>query len=167
MSALPNALRSRKASVIIASAGAASAAVAVTLFAAQPAAAVPAAASVCAMGTITVTPASGWVPLTSQVTTFAVNTDRIKAEVTADVGVVSGAEVRLGWGVLGTAPAEGAYGPANFANHQEFDETRTTFALITIGTGDATVQPFVRVSGPSGATATLLHRCVTAEGQTS
>ena len=42
-----------------------------------------------------------------------------------------------------------------------------TFALFNLGTGPATVQPYVRVSGPSGTTATILHRCVTAEGTTS
>jgi len=65
------------------------------------------------MGTITITPASGWVPLTGSLSAFITNTDKIKAEATA------------------------------------------------------TVQPFVRLSGPAGATATLLHRCATAEGQTS
>jgi len=167
MTALSLALRSRKISVVIAAAVSAIAAVAATLVLARPAQALPASQTSCNMGTMTITPASGWVPLTGPLSAFIVNTDQIKAEATADVGVPAGAEVRLGWSVLGTAPSEGHWGPANFADHQEFFETRSTFALIGIGTGPATVQPFVRLSGPAGATATLLHRCATAEGQTS
>lgn len=167
MTALSFALRSRKVSVVIAAAVSAIAAVAATLVLARPAQALPASQTSCSMGTITITPASGWVPLTGSLSAFITNTDKIKAEATADVGVPAGAEVRLGWSVLGGSPTEGNWGPANFADHQEFFETRSTFALIGIGTGPATVQPFVRLSGPAGATATLLHRCATAEGQTS
>jgi hypothetical protein len=164
MSALSNALRNRKASVIIAATGAAAAAVAATVVAAQPAAALPPGQGVCDLSTITLTPASGWVALTPLVEPFTTLSNVMVAEVTTDVGVVSGAEVRLGWAVNGAAPKEGIYGPANFANHQQFDETHTTFALINgLATGDTTVQPYVRVSGPTGATATVLHRCVVTE----
>jgi hypothetical protein len=169
MTALSYALRSRRIAVAVAVAAAVSAIMTLTatLVLARPAGALPLSQTSCAMGTITITPASGWVPLTGPLSAFIVNTDRIKAEATADVGVPAGAEVRLGWSVLGTAPSEGTWGPANFADHQEFFATRSTFALIGIGTGPATVQPFVRLSGPAGATATLLHRCASAEGQTS
>lgn len=44
----------------------------------------------------------------------------IVAEITADVGVASGAEVRLGWAVNNGTPQKGVNGPANFANHQQF-----------------------------------------------
>lgn len=168
MTALSDALRIRKTSAIIAAASGTIVALAATLVLSRPAGALPAAQSSCTVGSIAITPASGWVPLTPPISvTVTANDDRIKAEVTADVGVDAGAEVRLGWSSLGAPPLEGRFGPANFANHQEFFETRTTFALFFPGSGPATVQPYVRVNGPSGATATLLHRCVTAESQTS
>ena len=81
------------------------------------------------------------------------------SEATADVGVDSGAGVRLGWSFNGKTPQEGMFGPANFANH----ETHTTFSLIPPGYGATTIQAFVRLNGPSGTTATLLHRCVAVE----
>jgi hypothetical protein len=46
------------------------------------------------MGTITITPAIGWVPLAGPLSAFIVNTDKIKADATANVGVPTGAEVR-------------------------------------------------------------------------
>jgi hypothetical protein len=91
----------------------------------------------------------------------------VKVEVTADIGVDSGAEVRLGWMINGSAPSEGTFGPANFANHQEFFETRSTFGLINIGPGTTTIQPWIRVSGSTDKKATLLHRCFTIEATTS
>jgi hypothetical protein len=39
--------------------------------------------------------------------------------------------------------------------------------MLTRITGTTTIQPFVRVSGPSTARATLLHRCFTVEDATS
>ena len=99
---------------------------------------------------------------------------RSRREVTADAGVDAGAEIRLAWQVSTspgethtTQPHEGVYGPANFANHQEFFETRTTFALFHLVAGrDTTIQPLIRVSGPATARATLLHRCFTIEFST-
>jgi hypothetical protein len=166
---LRDALRSRTAAVITA-AGAA-AILAVTFVQAQPAGALPRPQAVCNLGTISITAARGYVPLTDPITVTP-SLDAVKAEVSADIGVDAGAEVRLAWkmdqGNNHFAPEEGKEGPANFANHQEFFETRTTFALFGPGAGiPATITPMVRVSGPPTARATLLHRCFTLEAATS
>ncbi|MEU7835264.1 MULTISPECIES: hypothetical protein [unclassified Nonomuraea] len=63
--------------------------------------------------------------------------------------------------------SEGAFGPANFANHQEFAETRSTFALITVGPGRTNIRPVIRINGPAGKTGSVLHRCVSVEASTS
>jgi len=163
MTALSFALRSRKASVVIAAALSAIVTLAATVALAGPAGAIQPAQTSCNMGTITITPASGWVPLTSVIPLPAGYSQTVMSVATADIGVDSGAEVRLGWAFNGQAPQEGMFGPANFANHQQFFETHTTFSLIPPGFGATTVQAFVRVSGPSGTTATFLHRCVAVE----
>jgi hypothetical protein len=169
MTHLRDALRSRTAAAITA-AGAA-AILAATFVQAQPAGALPRPQAVCNLGTISITAARGYVPLTDPITVTP-SLDAVKAEVSADVGVDAGAEVRLAWkmdqGNNHFAPEEGQEGPANFANHQEFFETRTTIAVFGPGAGvPATITPMVRVSGPPTARATLLHRCFTLEAATS
>ncbi len=169
MPALRHTLHSRKISVAAAAAISAIVTLAAALVLARPAGAFPDPQAICAMSTITATPASGYIPLTDPVFVRLNQGDStiLKAEVTADVGVDSGAEVRLAWSVNSAAPRESFYGPANFANHQQFFETRTTFGLFGISGGVTSVQPFIRVSGPTGTTATLLNRCITAEASTS
>jgi hypothetical protein len=166
MTRFTRALRSRTAAA--AAAAGAAAVLAATFAQAQPAAAIPSAQEVCTMGSFAVTAARGFVPLTDPIH-FVPDVDAIKAEVTADAGVDAGAEIRLGWtfsedGVSGGPPLEGNFGPANFANHQQFFETRTTFALFHLVAGhNTTIQPWIRVSGPATASATVLHRCFTIE----
>jgi hypothetical protein len=116
---------------------------------------------------VTLTPASGWIPLTGPRTVSVPASTFVKADVTANAGVVSGAEIRLGWEVNGSGPFEGLYGPANFADHQEFSETRSTFGAISVPAGTSTIQPMIRLSGPTGATATVLHRCFAADPATT
>jgi len=164
MTRFTRALRSR--AVAVATAAGAAAVLTATFVQAQPAGALPPAQAICDMSTIAITAARGWVPLMPPITVSTPNTE-VKAEVTADVGVDAGAEVRLGWEASNSLqPLEGQEGPANFANHQEFFETRTAFMLTRI-VGTTTIQPFVRVSGPATARATLLHRCFTVEFATS
>jgi hypothetical protein len=163
MPALPYALRSRKIAAAAAAAISAIVTLAATLVLARPAGAIQPAQTLCNMGTITITPASGWVPLTDVIPLPVGYSQTVMSEATADVGVDSGAEVRLGWSFNGQTPQEGMFGPANFANHQQFFETRTTFSLIPPGYGATSIQAFVRLSGPSGTTATFLHRCVAVE----
>lgn len=168
MTYLPNALRRRKTGLAFAAAGGAAVALAASLIVAGPAQALPPPQSACLPGSVTITPASGYVPLMNALS-FNQAQPQVNemAMATADVSVVSGAEVRLAWAVNNNAPQEGSFGPANFANHQEFTETRTSFALFGISSGAATIQPFVRVSGPSGSSATLLHRCALVEVNSS
>jgi hypothetical protein len=165
MTHLHHSLRSRKTAVI-ATVGAA-AAIAATFVAARPAGALPIAQSGCNFGTIVPTTANGYIPLTNARTVSLSGDTFLKAEATADVGVDTGAEVRLAWSVNNNPPVESFFGPANFANHQEFFETRTTFAIISVGVGTRTIQPFIKVNGPSGAKATVLNRCSTVEASTS
>lgn len=169
MSRLLQPLRRQK--IAVATAIGAAAVLASTLVQAGPAQALPPAQAICNMSTIAVTAARGFVPLTDPIH-FTPTTDVVKGEVTADVGVDAGAEVRLAWliDIGGTPPDpnEGHVGPANFANHQEFFETRTTFALFRLVAGrNTTITPLIRVSGPSTARATALHRCFTIEATTS
>ena len=160
MTRLINAIRNRTAAAAgVAAAAGAAAALAATLAGAGPARATEPRTARCDLGTITITPANGLVPLTAPITFSASLSDIVRPEVTADVGVDPGAEVRLTWSVDGSMLSEGTLSPANFANHQQFFETRTTFGLGTVHQ-PGTIQPFVRVNGPAGATATLLHRCI-------
>jgi hypothetical protein len=91
----------------------------------------------------------------------------LKADVVADVGVDTAAEIRLGWSVNYGSPLEGTFGPSNFANHTEFWESRATCGLINVGAGTTTIQPFVRLSASADKRARLLHRCFSVEGSTS
>ena len=145
----------------------AAAATATTLALAGPAAALPAPQSSCTAGPLTISPAVGFFPLTPARTVSVPTAATVKASLTSDVGVDAGAEVRLAWSLNNSALVEGAFGPANFANHAEFFETRSTFGLIPVGAGTVTVQPFVRVVGTSSKRATLLQRCVAVEASTS
>src|SRR5262249_25097975 len=124
MTRFTRALRSR--TMAVATAAGAAAVLTATFVQAQPAGALPPAQAICNTG------ARGWVPLMNPITVNTDNTE-VKAEVTADVGVDAGAEVRLGWEASNSLqPLEGQEGPANFANHQEFFETRTAFMLTRI-----------------------------------
>lgn len=142
-------------------------ATAMTFVDSKAAVAIPAAQSVCVASNIRIVPEFTWIALTPARSVFVGDATVLKAEAVADVGVDSGAEVRLGWSVNGSTPVEATFGPANFANHTEFSESRATFGLISVGAGTNTVQPFVRLSGASGKAANLLHRCFTVEGSTS
>jgi hypothetical protein len=91
----------------------------------------------------------------------------VKVEVTADVSVQAGSELRLTYSLNDSLKQEGTFGPANFANHQEFAETRSTFALIPVGPGRTNIRPVIRLNGPAGKTGVVLHRCVSVEASTS
>lgn len=82
----------------------------------------------------------------------------------ADACVDSNAEIRLAYSVDGGPPT--AFGPTNFANHQQFCETRNTLAVIPLGPGVHTIRPVFRISGPSGLTGIIGTRCTTVEGFT-
>jgi hypothetical protein len=158
-------LRSRK--TLAAGVVGVAAALAGAVVVAHPAGAIPATQAGCEFGNLTLRPSSGLFPLTSA-RSVSIGTDQfVKLEAASDVGVTAGAEVRLAWSVNNATPLEGTFGPANFANHQEFFETRSTLGVANVGAGRVTVQPFVKVNGPSTASATLLNRCSTLEAFTS
>jgi len=111
---------------------------------------------------------AGFIGLTARALSVSVKgATTVKAEATADVSVPAGAEVRLAWSVNGGTPQEGTFGPANFANHTEFAETRSTFGLIPVAAGTTTIRPFLRISGPNLTVVSILHRCATVEASTS
>jgi hypothetical protein len=86
-------------------------------------------------------------------------------QITANAGVDEAAEIRLAYAIDGGAPQENVFGPANLANHQEFFETRAKFAIIPLGVGVHTIEPFLRISGAPSKNATLVQRCFFAEGR--
>jgi hypothetical protein len=154
----------------VAAVAACGAVAAITTFAlAQPASALPIGQATCDARAISLTASSAvYVGIIDNAISVDVPaTTTLKVEVTADVSVDAGAEIRLAYTLNNTFPAEGTFGPANFANHQEFAETRSTFALITVGPGRAVIKPVIRINGPAGKAGFLLHRCVSVEASTS
>ena len=92
---------------------------------------------------------------------------QVVAQLSSDAGVDPNAEIRVGYSVDGGTIREGVYGPANFANHTDFWETRTTMAVIPISAGTHTVQAYWRVSGATGTNGVLATRCFTVESRTT
>jgi len=141
---------------------------AITTTVATPAAAIPDNQAVCVNGSTSFTSASGWVDVTPGRTVVPTIPLTLKFEVTADVGVPAGAEVRLGWAYNAAPPLEGNRGPANFAGPTATWESRSTFGLISVNPGSSTLRPVVRLQAPnSSMVATMLHRCFTLEATTS
>lgn len=157
--------RFRLRSVALAASVVAMAAAAAIVATSSPAVALPQAQLACSTASQTIAPAA-FVPfLSARSVTVSVPTV-LKVDVTADIGIDAAAELRLAYAINGGSPFEGIFGPANFANHQEFFETRSTFALISVSPGTTSIQPFVRVSGATTKRATLLARCFSIEAQT-
>jgi hypothetical protein len=166
-SARPGTTKRRIRLTAAAAALAAAASAVTTVVLAGPASALPTGQATCVFSNLTLSPASGWFPLTSaRSVTPGIETEA-KITAAADVAVDVGAEVRLGWSINGRTPVESFFGPANFANHTEFAETRDTFGLVFVGAGTTSIQPFVRVNGPAAARAGLLNRCFAVEALTS
>ncbi len=88
-------------------------------------------------------------------------------QVSADMGVDPDAEVRLAYAIDGGRPQEGVFGPANFANNQQFWETRSTIAVIPLPAGTHTISAYWRVSGATGKNAVSSMRCMTVQARTS
>ena len=88
----------------------------------------------------------------------------VLVRLSADIGVDPGAEVRIAYSIDGGPPR--IFGPTNFANHQEFSETRTTIAVIPDFPSAPrliTVTPLWRVSGAPGKQATVVNACMTVQ----
>ncbi|MGW4528309.1 hypothetical protein [Amycolatopsis sp. NPDC004378] len=155
----------RRVTALAAVLGAAAAAV-TTVTLAEPASALPIGQATCTLSNLTISPATGWFPLTSARSVTPGVEGEAKVEAVADVAVDAGAEVRIGWSVNNQTPQESFFGPANFADHLEFAQTRSTFGLIFVGAGTTSVQPFVRLVGGTDKRAGLLNRCFTVEALT-
>ena len=134
----------------------------------QPALALPTAQGRCATAFTTITTASGFQPMSGLLLSInnGASPRNTVVQVSADIGVDPGAEVRIGYSIDGGAPVEGVFGPANLANHQEFWETRTTMAIVRLPAGVHSVAPYWRISGVAGKNAFMTARCATIEGVT-
>jgi len=129
--------------------------------------AVPGPQARCAFGLQTITADNGWRPLGLGVTiNNGTSARRVIAQLAADVGVDTLAEVRVGYSIDGGAVQEKVYGPGNLANHTEFWQTRSTIAVIPLSQGSHTVTPYWRISGASGKSGAFEGGCFTVEGQT-
>src|SRR3954453_22169107 len=89
---------------------------------------------------------------------------RALVHLSADICVDDLAEVRVAYSVDGGPPA--VFGPTNFANHQQFCETRATMAIVPVPAGLHSITPYWRVSGASGKSATFVQGCLSAESTT-
>jgi hypothetical protein len=148
--------------------GALIAGVGLTIALAGTAQAIPITQARCATALQTITTASGLVPLSGL--NLSINNgflpQSVIVQVSADMGVDLSAEVRLAYSIDGGPPQEGVFGPANFANHQQFFETRATIAVIPLGPGFHTIAPHWRISGAPGKNAQVVARCATVEAST-
>jgi hypothetical protein len=129
--------------------------------------AVPTAQRLCAFQTKSIASDDGWRPLGLGVTINNGSAPRqVVAQLATDMGVDSGAEVRVGYSIDGGAVQEKVFGPGNLANHTEFWQTRSTIAVIPLGSGAHTVTPYWRISGVSGKQGFFEDGCFTVEGRT-
>lgn len=129
--------------------------------------AVPGAQEKCAFGLKTIKAGDGWQPLGLGVTINNGDVSRkTVAQLAADMGVATGAEIRVGYSVDGHPVQEKVYGPGNLANHTEFWQTRSTIAVIPLGAGKHTVKPYWRISGATGLGGAFEGGCFTVESRT-
>jgi hypothetical protein len=137
-------------------------------FLVPPVQAIPDAQEQCTSDDVSITAADGFQPLPGLEVTVDNGTRDRKAivQLSADQCVDPNAEVRIAYSIDGGTPQEGAFGPSNFANHQEFCETRMTMAVIPLSPGTHTITPHWRVSGSSEKQAVDVSRCITVESRT-
>ncbi|WP_375425641.1 hypothetical protein [uncultured Friedmanniella sp.] len=160
--------RSRKLTGALAAAAAVIGGVGTYALVATPADAVPGAQEKCTFGLKTIKVEDGWQQLGLGVT---LNNGKVSrkaiSQLSADMGVVTDAEIRVGYSVDGGAVQEKVYGPGNLANHTEFWQTRSTIAVIPLGPGRHTVRPYWRISGAKGTSGAFEDGCFTVESKTS
>jgi hypothetical protein len=133
---------------------------------ASTAQAIPANQARCSTTTQVLSASAAFFPLsTLDVTVNNGNVARTAiVHLSADVSVDPAAEVRVAYSVDQSGPTN--FGPANFANHQEFGETRATVAVIPLAAGTHDIRPVWRVNGIAGKQATFFAGCVTVESAT-
>ncbi|MEZ5097676.1 MAG: hypothetical protein R2731_17230 [Nocardioides sp.] len=133
----------------------------------NPAEAVPTPQSKCTFGLQSIKTEDGWKQLGLGVTiNNGTAARRVIAQLAADMGVDTLAEVRVGYSIDGGAVQEKVYGPGNLANHTEYWQTRSTIAVIPLGAGTHTVTPYWRISGTAGKSGFFEGGCFTVEGRT-
>ena len=133
----------------------------------SPAQAIPAPQQSCAHGAQGNTAVNGWRPVAGSA--VSVNNGAVARLVVvnfnADAGVDAAAEIRLGYRVdAGPVQTPGAQ---NFANHDEFWETRHSMVVLRVPAGAHRIQPYWRISGAAGKRGVIASRCLTAEAFTS
>ena len=125
-------------------------------------------AATCASGPATASSPSGAVPMPGMAVTVN-NGDVARqalVDVSANLGVDAGSDVRVTFSVDGAPPQENVYGPSNLADHQESAEGRDVTAVIPLAAGSHTIAAYWRVNGLPGRTAAVDKRCLTVESAT-
>jgi hypothetical protein len=94
----------------------------------------------------------------------AINLSRAQTIIThfsANGFVSPGGEIRIAYSLDGSTPQINEFGPANLANHTEFGETRTTFAIFPdLAAGEHTIEPFVQIGHEvNPVSGSLWQRC--------
>lgn len=106
-------------------------------------------------------PEDGWVAV-SGISKVVNNTTSAAKQAyvtfTADAGVEADAELRLAFSIDGGAPFYA--GPQNLGNNQQFWESRSTVAVLSIPAGSHTIQPMWHVNGAAGKLGILDDRCM-------
>ncbi len=129
--------------------------------------AIPVPQKTCNLSYSSITSDNGWQAMGLGVRLDNGNRGRkVVAQLAADLGVDTQAEVRVGYQVDNGPIRERVYGPANLADHDEYWETRSTLAVIPVGRGRHTITPYWRISGASGKRGHFGAGCFTVEGRT-
>ena len=162
-----NTLRTTTRRTALGLAAAALAGAGVTTVLGGSAEAIPVPQKTCNFSSSSIASDNGWQAMGMGVTIDNGDTARkVVAQLAADIGVDTLAEVRVGYQVDGGPVQERVYGPANLANHDEYWETRSTLAVIPVGRGTHTVTPYWRISGSPGKKGYFQTGCFTVEGRT-
>ena len=82
-------------------------------------------------------------------------------DLSANLGVDADAQVLVAYSVDGGQAQENAFGPANFADVQEYYEARAVTAVITLSPGQHTIAAVWRIAGAAGKAAHMDARCLT------
>jgi hypothetical protein len=129
--------------------------------------AIPVAQKTCSFTYSSIAAEHGWRAMGMGVTIRNGDTPRkVVAQLAADIGVDTQAEVRVGYQIDGGPIQERVFGPANLANHTEYWQTRSTLAVIPVGKGTHTITPYWRISGATGKKGYFQTGCFTVEGRT-
>ncbi|MFT4217832.1 MAG: hypothetical protein QM619_11720 [Micropruina sp.] len=130
--------------------------------------AIPAAQETCKFDIKSISASDGWQPLGLSVTVNNGSVSRkVVTQLSADMGVDSQAEIRVGYKVDDGPIREKYYGPGNLANHTDFWQTRNAMAVMSLKSGKHTITPYWRISGSATSKGWLENGCFIAEGRTS